>query len=155
MALKSGSMWVSSFMIPFCIDRLTKYVVLQDIVQNQDITSFLEIYLTYNRGISWGIASTPDSLQFTLVSLLVAAVLSIFVWYIYTHKMNTTSYVAALYVLAGAVSNFLDRLLYGGVVDFIRFHYSVWSFPVFNVADVFITLGTFVLVWFHVFDESV
>ena len=58
-----------------------------------------------------------------------------------------TSILAELAVLAGAISNIIDRYLYGGVVDFIHAHLGGWSWPIFNVADMAIVLGIFCIFW--------
>ena len=51
------------------------------------------------------------------------------------------------FVAGGAAGNILDRILYGHVVDFIELYFRSYSWPVFNIADTFITLGTLLLVY--------
>ena len=154
MMQKSVKRWITFFLIPFLLDRLTKYLIVSEIVPNQDVTSFLEVYLTYNRGISWGIGGSSDLQQFMLVSLLVALVIVGFGWYIRVNKMSQWAYGACLMIMSGAISNFIDRFWYGGVVDFIRFYWGTYSFPVFNIADVFISMGTLFFVYFHWCDDN-
>lgn len=153
MMQKSVNIWIIFFWIPLLLDRLTKYAVVSEIISNQDITSFLEVYLTYNRGISWGIGGSTEVRQFMLVSLCVALVIVGFAWYIRVNKMNQWAYGACLMIMSGAISNFIDRFWYGGVVDFIRFYFGAYSFPVFNVADVFISVGTLLFVYFQWNDD--
>lgn len=153
MMRKFVNIWLPFFVIPFLIDRVTKLLVVWQLVPNQDVTSFLEIYLTYNRGISWGIGSSSSPYHFVLLSALIALVIGAFIWYVRTMQLSKWAYASCLMIMSGALSNFFDRLWYGGVVDFIRFYWNSYSFPVFNMADVFISCGTALLVYFHRVDE--
>ncbi len=152
--LRFDKVWLICFVFPLCFDRVTKYIVASGIVQDQDITSFLEVYMTFNRGISWGIASSENFVVFFMVSLVVALMIAFFTWYVVKYVTRFYTKCASLLILSGALSNFFDRLWYGGVVDFIRFHWSGLSFPVFNFADVFISLGVAVLLYLHLIDEA-
>jgi signal peptidase II len=62
--------------------------------------------------------------------------------------------IACLLILAGGISNFCDRLWYGSVIDFIQLHLSDWYFPVFNVADISITLGAIALTYFVLLSDE-
>lgn len=141
------------FFVPLFIDRVTKYCVISQIIPDQQILSFLDVYLTYNRGISWGVGSSEHHGQFVFISFLVALVLLMFCWFMYKTPMNRMALGACLVILSGALSNFYDRIHFGGVVDFILFYWGSWWFPVFNMADVFIFCGTCVLLYFHAKDE--
>lgn len=134
--------WAGWFVIPFFFDRITKCLVVSGIVSERALLSFLDIYLTYNRGFSWGIGSSSCHGQFLLMSAFIAMVIVWFCWYMHSTKMNRLEYNVSLLILSGAVSNFYDRIRFDGVIDFILFHWSDWSFPVFNMADVFISVGT-------------
>lgn len=153
MMRKFGNKELIFFGIPFIFDRLFKYLLAAEYIKNQDVTSFLEIYVTYNRGISWGIGGSSDMYQYVALSLIVGMVILGFVWYMRTEKMNSKSYISCLLIMSGAVSNFIDRLWYGGVLDFIRFYWQSYSFPVFNIADVFISIGAVLLFYYNWFDE--
>lgn len=143
------------FFIPFLIDRVTKYCIVSEVIPEQQLLPFLDIYLTYNRGVSWGVGSSEHYGQFIFISFLVAFIIGIFCWYIYKMPMGRIANCACLVILSGALSNFYDRIYFGGVVDFILFYWGSWWFPVFNMADVFIFLGTIVLLYFHLKDEFV
>lgn len=150
---KLDSKSIFLFLVTLFLDRITKWLVVSGVWQDQDITSFLELYTTYNRGISWGLGSSSEVGQFLVVSGLVFLVICFFSWYALTQSMNRYAWYGCVLVLSGAVSNFIDRLWFGGVVDFIRFYWHDWSFPVFNVADVFISVGVLLLIYFHVIRE--
>lgn len=142
-----------SFWVPFLLDRISKYLVVSDSMSNQDITSFLEIYLTYNRGISWGVGHSQQASNFTCITLVTIVMIAMFSYYILKNPLKRYAQIAAIAVLSGGISNLLDRLWFGGVVDFIRFHWWNYSFPVFNVADVFIVLGAAIVLYNQLFDE--
>lgn len=141
------------FLIPLVIDRVTKYGVVTEVIPDQQLFSFLDVYLTYNRGISWGIGNSDHHGQFVFVSLLVAMVLVSFCWFMYKTPMKHVALCASLVVLSGALSNFYDRIRFGGVIDFILFYWRDWWFPVFNMADVFIFCGITVLLYLFFKDE--
>lgn len=151
--LKLDKLFGRFFVIPFLLDRVTKYAVIHEVIAQQDITSFLEIYVTYNRGVSWGIASSTSQITFYGVSIFVGLIIVCFASYVQKHFTNFVSIAASWMVLSGAVSNVIDRIYFDGVIDFIHIHYVDWSFPVFNVADIFITCGIFVLFYLHIKDE--
>lgn len=144
---KSVKLWLYSFFVPFFIDRITKYLVVSDVLFDQTIFSFLNVYETYNRGISWGLGNSDHQGLFVLISGLVATVIIGFCWYVYTIRLQSTALFASLVILSGALSNFIDRLWFGGVVDFIQFHWNQYFFPVFNVADACIFMGTCLLLY--------
>lgn len=127
---KSVKLWIYSFFVPFFVDRITKYLVVSGLLSDQTICSFLNVYITYNRGISWGVGNSDDQGLFIFISGVVALVILGFCWYVYTMRLRSTALVASLMVLSGAISNFIDRLWFGGVVDFIQCHWGQYFFPV-------------------------
>lgn len=139
--------------MPLFIDRVTKYCVVSELIPDQQIFPFLDVYLTYNRGLSWGIGSSSNQGQFLFISCLVALAIAAFGWFMCKASMKRSMLDASLVVLSGALSNLYDRIYFGGVVDFILFYWGSWWFPVFNMADVFIFFGTLILFYFHAKDE--
>ena len=133
------------FWLAIFIDRITKYFVmyeLPDFVVNQ----FLSINYMINRGISWGLLHYNDHARFMAVNILIGIVIALLVMHIFVRIKEKKMIVGETLVLAGALSNFADRFLYGGVVDFLAFSYQAWSFPVFNVADMFIVGGVGIII---------
>jgi signal peptidase II len=116
-----------------CIDRLTKHVVMYRIPQYQ-LNQFACIDLVFNRGISFGIFHSDNVIIFTAVNAMLAA-------HTYVRLVNKKIIVGEIFIFAGAISNVIDRYMYGGVVDFIALSYYDWHFAVFNVADMFIFCG--------------
>ncbi len=95
-----------------------------------------------NTGAAWGLFAGHAFLLF-IVRFLIIVALSCYVFFFSKLKIQKFSF---LLVLTGAIANVLDYLLYGHVIDF--FHFVLWgySFPVFNLADSYITLGVFSLI---------
>jgi len=137
--------WLSGiiFALSVLLDRLTKSWALLRCTQEYVINQYLSCELAFNRGISWSLFDSQDSLIFLLVSGVIAFVIVSFVFNTYQQYQQQKSLYGASLVLAGAVSNFADRIIYGGVVDFI----SIGSWPLFNIADALICCGLVIMIW--------
>lgn len=129
------------FVLAFVIDRVTKYLVLAHCKTPCQINQFLNFNLTLNRGISWGMLNAHDDTMFFIVSGIIVLITVGLACYTFVRWMNYESIVGEVLVLAGSLSNIIDRILYNGVVDFILLSYDDWSFPIFNIADVCIVFG--------------
>ena len=124
------------------LDRWTKGWALMHNVDFQ-VCSVLNFSLVMNRGISWGLFHNAPVYGFwilTTVNILITICLAYYTFYHQLYKQKTCIFLEVL-VLAGAVSNIIDRFVYGGVVDFIQFHVGSWYFPTFNVADILVVGG--------------
>ncbi|MFZ5954270.1 MAG: signal peptidase II [Candidatus Dependentiae bacterium] len=127
------------------IDQLTKYWVLNYVTDWYVVNNYLSFEVVFNRGVSWGLFHSAYYWPFLLVSMLSGAFIvgmSLFTWWQWRFGY---SILAETMVLAGAISNMIDRIIYKGVVDFIALTYNGWSWPVFNIADCCIVLGTFLI----------
>jgi signal peptidase II len=106
------------------------------------VTSFFDYVLVWNTGISYGLLSTMP--LWALGIIIAAAVVGLAVWW---WRADTALVRFGLAIaIGGALSNALDRWLYGAVADFFHFHWGEWSFYIFNLADAAITLGVGLLV---------
>ncbi len=106
------------------------------------VTGFFNYVLVWNRGISYGLlAGLPQY----LILVVVGAAMALLAWW--WLKADTFLLKAGLALaLGGALSNALDRYLWGGVADFFHFFIGNWSFYIFNLADVSISLGAGLLI---------
>lgn len=105
------------------------------------VTSFFDYVLVWNTGISYGLL---DGLPvWTLGAIMMAAIVALSVWWWRTDAPIVRLGLALC--IGGALSNALDRLIYGAVADFFHFHWGSWSFYIFNIADMAITLGVILL----------
>jgi signal peptidase II len=114
------------------------------------LTSFIEVLLTWNTGISYGLFPQQGPLgQWALLAFKVGAVAFLWVWL--TRATSRLTAVALGLIIGGAVGNAIDRLHWPGVLDFVLFHIETvtWSFRwyVFNLADVAIVAGVFGLLY--------
>ncbi|WP_233280493.1 signal peptidase II [Devosia rhizoryzae] len=105
------------------------------------VTPFFDYVLVWNTGISYGLL---DGLPvWTLGAVMLVAIVALSVWW-----WRTSVFLVRLglaFCIGGALSNALDRLIYGAVADFFHFHWGSWSFYIFNIADMAITLGVILL----------
>jgi signal peptidase II len=152
--LKYGNYFLI-FLITFLLDRITKYLVISEIIQTQMITDFFNIFVTFNRGIAWGIGSDLHDTHTFMLYTFIACVLIYFIYYLKEVLHSKVLTAACMFILSGGISNFIDRIWYGSVIDFIQLHWGDWYFPVFNVADVSITIGAAIfLLGIFVFPEK-
>ena len=102
-------------------------------------TSFLDLVLTCNRGVSFGLFDRTglNALVFSVGAALVVVMLLFWL----TRIRATFLAIAIGLIIGGAVGNVIDRLRFGGVIDFLYFHLGAWYWPAFNLADSAICLG--------------
>jgi signal peptidase II len=103
------------------------------------VNAFLDLVLTCNRGVSFGLFENSglNALVFSIVAALV--VLLLIFWL--SRIRSTFLAVAIGLIIGGALGNVIDRLRFGGVIDFLYFHAGAWYWPAFNLADSAICLG--------------
>ena len=127
----------------FIIDRISKlYVIHKDNLNfNSEIYSskFLNIHLIWNEGIAFGLFSFNEDYLYNFLTFLIFIVLIFIIFMI--SKSDPVRKYALLLVLGGALGNFFDRLIYKAVPDFIDFHVGNFHWFIFNVSDIFITIG--------------
>ena len=127
----------------FFIDRITKNYILeiaeQESLVDIYINSYLNFYLIWNKGIAFGLFSFDQNLIYNLITLIIVVIS--FVIIILIIKTNGIERYSFTLVFGGAISNLYDRIYYKAVPDFIDFHIAEYHWFVFNVADIFITLG--------------
>lgn len=128
------------------LDQLTKYLIAAKMTIGDSYTvipHFLNITSHRNNGAAWGILSGKMGF-FVIITLIILAILIIF--YIKEAKGNLFMQIALSLLFAGAIGNFIDRLLHGEVVDFIDTNIFGYDFPIFNVADSSLTVGVIFII---------
>lgn len=135
------------------IDRYSKYLILRHLTEEVALLPFFNLSLVWNKGISWGLFSFNEPLFYLLLTFLIIFVTLLFFFYTVSEYRNGNSVLFEIVVLAGAVSNVIDRFLYGAVVDFIEVHAGSWYWPTFNIADVFIVIGVVGICLRHWYGE--
>jgi signal peptidase II len=108
--------------------------------ERQVMTSFFNLALTYNRGISFGMFNSGAGVNAIIFSFAAAAIIAVLLYWL-TRATNPLLAIAIGLVIGGAVGNVIDRLRLGAVVDFLDFHLGALHWPAFNVADSAICIG--------------
>ncbi len=127
------------------LDQLTKYIVSHNLKLNQVvyISDFFNITFIKNKGVLFGMTSSFLS-PFLIIAVNLIAITILVLWSLRPDN-NIFLKIGLDLTIAGAVGNLIDRLLYGGVVDFLDFHIGKYHWPAFNIADMSITIGTILL----------
>ena len=150
------NLFISSFFILliFLLDRVSKsYVIyLNDKLLGSEIFSskFLNIYLIWNEGIAFGLLSFQKENLYDILSLIILFVI-LAVFFMSTKSRGIKKY-CYLMILGGALGNFFDRIFYKAVPDFIDFHVGNFHWFIFNIADIFISLGIIFLIFLEFTD---
>jgi signal peptidase II len=134
---------VLPLLVPLAIalDQWIKWMVEANLDYEElvPVLPFLGLYRTWNQGVAFSmLAGLPDQFLLVMTALIICFVL-------YLWRRATAAQIAArigyALIIGGAFGNLIDRALLGHVVDYVLFHTPVWSFAVFNLADVFISFG--------------
>ena len=145
-----------SIVLSICLfDQITKKLIIDYFETNNSIiflTSFLNFDLIWNDGIAFGLLGFDNPTSYNLVTFIIGLVILV-VFYFMTISNNYMSYFYSM-VAGGALGNFIDRIRFSAVPDFIDFHIGNYHWFVFNIADVFITLGIFCLIIVEFFSKS-
>lgn len=133
------------------LDQISKFLAVKYLVNIGSIPIIKDIFhLTYveNRGAAFGMFQNNQ-----MIFVVVALAACIFgLYYLYKKQLNLLGKSAIILIIAGAIGNLIDRVRLGFVVDYFDFR-IVWNY-VFNVADVFVVIGTILLCIYIIFFEN-
>ena len=140
----------------YFLDRLSKIFVIQldDSSLGSEIFSsaYLNIVLIWNKGIAFGLFSFDESNLYNILTLLISIIVVILV------KMSLKSEgfkrYSLLMIVGGALGNLHDRIFSNAVPDFIDFHIGNFHWFIFNIADIFITIGVFFMILFELIGTN-
>ena len=136
--------WYLTALGVIALDQLTKVIAVRALadVTAVDVLPFLSWKLAYNRGAAFSMLADGGGWQRWLFSAA-AVGFSIYLIFEIRRLARGQWFYGLVYalILGGAIGNFIDRVVYGYVVDFVYVHYGWFNFPVFNVADSAISLG--------------
>ncbi len=142
---------IMSYLLPaviiVLIDQNSKWIALYYWRSYTAITNFLSFQVTLNRGISWGLLPQAETNTLLFLGVSICIMLLTFGLAVYAVKRYKKGYAAygELLVIAGSVSNIIDRCIHKGVIDFIIVHWGDYVWPVFNLADMAIVCGVFIM----------
>lgn len=134
------------------IDQISKWLIVQNFALYEEkvlVPGFFSLFYIQNKGAAWGIFE-GKMVFFYIITVLVVGYL-VYTFHKYPSKSKLVGYSFSL-ILAGAIGNFIDRLLNGFVVDMFRLDFI--NFPIFNVADVCLTVGVALMIIHVLFFEE-
>ena len=141
----------------FLFDRLSKiYVIFLDnkFFGSEIFSSkFLNISLIWNEGIAFGLLSFNEKIFYNLLTFIILIIILI-IFFMVLKSYGLKKY-SLLMILGGALGNVYDRIFYGAVPDFIDFHVQNFHWFIFNVADIFITIGVIFMIFLELTDINI
>ena len=147
--IKKLSIYFLIVLVIFSFDRISKVLIL-NILEDKDkvdiyINSFLNFYLVWNKGIGFGLFSSDGSTAYNLITFIIFVINGIIIYLVFIEKGIKVYFL--LTILGGSLGNLFDRLYYNAVPDFIDLNYQGYHWFIFNVADIFITVGIICLIF--------
>ncbi len=140
----------------YFLDRLTKIYVIQLDKNNfgSEIfnSSYLNIVLIWNKGIAFGLFSFNETHLYNILSLIISIIIIIVI--IMSLRTQGFKRYSLLMVVGGALGNLYDRIFFNAVPDFIDFHIGEFHWFIFNVADMFISLGVIFMILYELIDNN-
>ena len=141
----------------YFLDRLSKIYVIQLDKNNlgSDIfnSTYLNIVLIWNKGIAFGLLSFNESYLYNIISLIIAIIIIVLV--IMSLKSQGLKRYSLLMIVGGALGNLHDRFFFNAVPDFIDFHIGNFHWFIFNVSDIFITLGVIGMIVLELLNNKI
>ena len=153
LSLKKIIIYFSILVTIFFLDRVSKLYILnifeKENVVDIYVNNFLNIILIWNSGIGFGLLSFDSSVIYNFVTMLIVLI-NIVILYLALKSNNLKGYLFII-ILGGSLGNLFDRIYYSAVPDFIDLNYNNFHWFVFNVADIFITVGIVCLILVELF----
>ena len=140
----------------FSLDRISKIYIIYLDKRNYDTTIFqskyLNIDLMWNEGIAFGLFSFNRTDLYNFLTIIISAVILI-IFIMVIKNIGLKKY-SLIMILGGAIGNLYDRVFFRAVPDFIDFHIGEFHWFVFNIADIFITLGVIFMILLELIDNN-
>ncbi len=131
------------------LDQLTKLLAYEylGIGNSIIINKFLSLTFAHNYGAAFSFLADSGGWQrYFLSSVSAIASIVISIWMLRTALKHKLKLLSLALILSGAIGNMIDRIVNGFVVDFVDFHYAEFNYPIFNFADIFISIGVVLLI---------
>jgi len=140
----------------FLIDRASKSLIISSSENYEQygvsITSFLNFNLIWNEGIAFGLFSFDEKLYYNLLTIFICLITVVIIWLMFRSKgFERLSF---MMIIGGSLGNIFDRIFYSAVPDFIDIHVNNFHWFIFNVADIFITMGIICLISIEIFGTK-
>jgi len=143
---------ISTAVAVVALDQLSKYGVLRYfgetgcVDRRESVTSFLDLVLTCNRGMSFGLFNSGHGISVPLFSIAAIGIVAVLIWWLSRVQSEMLASAIGL-IIGGALGNVIDRVRFGGVIDFLYFHLGSWYWPAFNLADSAICIGVVIMLF--------
>ncbi len=149
-----NNFWSFLFIISiFLLDRFSKVIIINFVESygNNILleTSYLNFNLIWNDGIAFGLFSFDQKIYYNTLTAIIILITAIIFWMIMRTKRLEK--IAFMMIFGGSIGNIFDRIYYSSVPDFIDIHFNNFHWFIFNVADIFITLGVLLLIYLEIF----
>jgi len=146
--IKKNKLGFIIILVTFLLDRVTKLLIINNsrISGELDISlnTFLNLNLIWNEGIAFGLLSFDEKNYYNLLTFLIIGITLVLLWLML--RSSGLEKLGFASVIGGSFGNVSDRIFYSSVPDFIDLNYKGFHWFVFNVADIFITLGVLILI---------
>ena len=143
-------------LVVFSIDRLFKIYLINLINSGIEVDfyifPFLNFFLVWNNGIGFGLMSMQANIFYHILSLIIMLINLLLIYFLFKAK-NLQAYML-IFVVGGSLGNLFDRIYYYAVPDFIDFHVGDFHWFIFNIGDIFISLGIIGLILLELFAEK-
>ena len=146
---KKTFIYFGIFLIIFLADRISKIYILSVLENSGEvdiyINSYISLILVWNSGIGFGLLSFDKSFIYNAITILIIFI-NLIILFLIIKSDKIRSYLF-LIILGGSIGNLFDRLYYSAVLDFIDISYKGYHWFIFNVADIFISIGIICLIF--------
>ena len=140
----------------FSLDRISKILIINSYEKleqtNIQVTNFLSLNLIWNSGIGFGLFSFNDKAYYNFLTIIIIFITLIVLWMVI--KTDKIEKIGFLMIFSGSLGNIFDRIYYSSVPDFIDIHFGNFHWFIFNVADIFISLGVILLIILEIFFKK-
>ncbi len=145
-----------TILIIFSLDRISKFYVIFQSEKNlsNDLfqSKFLNISLIWNEGIAFGLLSFDDNIYYNIITSVIIIIILVIIWFL--NKSKGIEKLCFLMIAGGASGNLFDRIYYAAVPDFIDLSINNYHWFIFNIADIFISVGVIVLIILEFFKKK-
>ena len=140
----------------FLLDSFSKYFIIKlsnpiDEI-NIQINSFINFNLIWNKGIGFGLLSFDHNFLYNILTFIIILITIIIFWY--SQKTKGLEKISYVIIVGGSSGNILDRIYYSSVADFIDISINNFHWFIFNVADIFISIGVITLIMIEIFYKK-
>ena len=154
--IKKNFFYIIFILIIFLLDRISKFAIIHQTEKYGSIiykiNPFLNFELIWNQGIAFGMFSLSNQSYYNLLTLIIGIITIIIL--VFVIKTVGAEKYGFMMIFGGSLGNIFDRLYYSSVPDFIDIHYNNFHWFIFNVADIFITIGVLLLIYIEFFKKK-